>query len=147
MQVQVNGKTHDRVKTTANQHVPLNDRALHTLHEAKPLTMARSRFVFAPATLDKDSDWIRTDSTPRKYFTIACRSLGIRVRRQYDARHTYATMCLMAGMNPAFIANQLGHSVQMLLSTYAKWLNSTSDWAELQKLEPQQSGTKLVQPI
>lgn len=59
----------------------------------------------------------------------------------------YATMCLMAGMNPAFIANQLGHSVQMLLSTYAKWLNSTSDWAELQKLESQQNGTKLVQPI
>lgn len=73
--------------------------------------------------------------------------LTIRERRQYDTRHTYATMCLMAGMNPAFIANQLGHSVQMLLSTYAKWLNSTSDWAELQKLESQQNGTKLVQPI
>ncbi len=95
----------------------------------------------------EDSDWIRTDTTPRKYFTLACRALGIRVRRQYDTRHTYATMCLMVGMNPAFIANQLGHSVQMLLSTYAKWLNSTSDWAELQKLESQQNGTKLVQPI
>jgi integrase len=64
---------------------------------------------------------------------------------QYDTRHTYATMCLMADMNPAFIANQLGHSVQMLLSTYAKWLNSTSDWSELKKLENQQTGTKLVQ--
>lgn len=60
-------------------------------------------------------------------------------------RHTYATMCLMAGMNPAFIANQLGHSVQMLLSTYARWLNSTSDWTELQKLENRPNGTKLVQ--
>lgn len=42
-------------------------------------------------------------------------------------------MCLMAGMNPAFIANQLGHSVEMLLSTYAKWISS-SDWKELEKL-------------
>ena len=50
------------------------------------------------------------------------------------APHTYATMCLMANMNAAFIANQLGHSVQMLLSTYAKWINSTSDWTELNKL-------------
>lgn len=67
------------------------------------------------------------------------------MRRQYETRHTYATICLMTGMNPAFIANQLGHSVQMLLSTYAKWINSTSDRGELQKLENQQIGTKLVQ--
>lgn len=37
-------------------------------------------------------------------------------------------------MNPAFIASQLGPSVQMLLSTYAKWLSSASDWNELEKL-------------
>ena len=37
----------------------------------------------------------------------------------------------MSGLNPAFIAQQLGHSVQMLLSTYARWLNSSSDWGEL----------------
>lgn len=61
-------------------------------------------------------------------------SLPIQRRQQYTM-HTDATTCFMAGMNPAFIANQLGHSVQMLLSTYAKWLNSTSDWAELQKLD------------
>lgn len=60
--------------------------------------------------------------------------MGIRPRRQYDTRHTYATLCLMASMNPAFIANQLGHSVEMLLSTYAKWISSASDWRELHKL-------------
>jgi integrase len=40
----------------------------------------------------------------------------------------------MSGMNPAFIAQQLGHSVQMLLSTYARWLNSSGDWDEMEKL-------------
>ncbi len=70
--------------------------------------------------------------------------LKIRRRRQYDTRHTYATMCLMAGMNPAFIANQLGHSVQMLLSTYAKWMNSDADRAELDKLDRLAIGTKVV---
>ena len=55
-------------------------------------------------------------------------------------------MCSMAGMNPAFIANQLGHSVQMLLSTYAKWLNSSTDWSELGKLENSMIGTNLVRP-
>lgn len=143
--VVVDGVIHDRVKTKKNRHVLLNDRALHALREAKVLTMARSGFVFAPSKMDGDSDWIHTDTTPRKYFNMALRALGIRIRRQYDARHTYATICLMAGMNPAFIANQLGHSVQMLLSTYARWLNSTSDWTELQKLENRPIGTELVQ--
>ncbi|RON80884.1 integrase [Pseudomonas fluorescens] len=41
----------------------------------------------------------------------------------------------MSNMNPAFIAQQLGHSVQMLLTTYARWLNSSSDWGELEKLQ------------
>lgn len=72
------------------------------------------------------------------------RKLGIRQRRMYDTRHTYATMCLMSGMNPAFIAAQLGHSVQVLLSTYAKWINSPSDWAELEKLNFAETGTNLV---
>jgi integrase len=41
----------------------------------------------------------------------------------------------MSGLNPAFIAQQLGHSVQMPLPTYARWLNSSSDWSELEKLK------------
>jgi integrase len=41
----------------------------------------------------------------------------------------------MSGLNPAFISQQLGHSVQMLLSTYARWINSSSDWSELEKLQ------------
>lgn len=35
---------------------------------------------------------------------------------------------------PAFIANQLGHSVQMLLSTYAKRFHSRPDWPGLSTL-------------
>lgn len=141
----VDGLVKDRVKTKHHRHVLLNDRAMHALKEARALTQARSAYVFAPANMEGEYDWLRSDSTTKGYFNLALRSLGIRVRRQYDTRHTYATMCLMAGMNPAFIANQLGHSVQMLLSTYAKWLNSTSDWSELQKLENVPIGTKLVQ--
>ena len=53
----------------------------------------------------------------------------------YNCLHTYATICSMSNMNPAFIAQQLGHSVQMLLTAYARWLNSSSDWAELEKLQ------------
>ncbi|RYJ63641.1 integrase [Pseudomonas songnenensis] len=55
--------------------------------------------------------------------------------RQYDARHTYATMYLTFSHEPSsFMAKPIGYRVQMLLSTYAKWLSSASDWNELVKL-------------
>jgi integrase len=80
-----------------------------------------------------------------KHFPAAMTDLGLRARRQYNCRHTYATMCPMSGMNPAFIATQLGHSVQILLSTYARWINASTDWSELGKLEKSLIGTQLVQ--
>lgn len=74
-------------------------------------------------------------SDGHKPWAPALKTPGIRYRLPYNCRHTYATICLMSNMNPAFIAQQLGHSVQMLLTTYARWLNSSSDWAELEKLQ------------
>lgn len=77
-------------------------------------------------------------SSRRRTCTIsgACpQRFGDQISPPYNCRHTYATICLMSGLNPAFIAQQLGHSVQMLLSTYARWLNSSSDWSELEKLK------------
>lgn len=59
---------------------------------------------------------------------------GFRYRLPYNCRHTYATMYLMSGMNPAFISQQLHPGVQMLLSTYACWINSSSDWSKLEML-------------
>jgi len=41
----------------------------------------------------------------------------------------------MSNMNPAFAAQQLGHRVQMLQAASARWLNSSSDWGELEKLQ------------
>ncbi|SFI71290.1 integrase [Pseudomonas guineae] len=124
------GNIEERIKTKYTREVLLNERALHALGVAKQLH--DGEFVFAP--VDGSGPYIRSENTPKHYFQLALAALKIRARRQYDARHTYATMCLMAGMNPAFIAGQLGHSVQMLLTTYAKWLSSASDWTELNKL-------------
>lgn len=143
----------ERVKTKHERDVLLNERALNALAEAKRIArlkrvasvseFAVSPFVFPPS---KGGLWIKEPSVTIKHFHAALDALSIRRRRQYDTRHTYATMCLMAGMNPAFIAGQLGHSVQMLLSTYAKWLNSASDWSELEKLQTRvKTGTELVQ--
>lgn len=146
----VDYKVEERTKTKTDRLVKLNSRAMHALEQAKLLHRLRAKqrrhhpespYVFPPT---KTFEYIQQASVTDKHFKMAMNALGIRQRPQYNCRHTYATMCLMAGMTPAFIANQLGHSVQMLLSTYARWLNSSGDWDELNKFEQSLNGTKLV---
>ncbi len=52
----------------------------------------------------------------------------------YPWRHTYASLMLTAGVRPALVAQQLGHSVQVLLSTYARWIPADDDRSELEKV-------------
>lgn len=143
-------KVQERTKTKNNRLVMLNTRAMHALEEAKAVAAIRAKqrrehpqspYIFPPT---KNFEFIQQASVTDKHFKVALEELGIRARPQYNCRHTYATMCLMAGMTPAFIATQLGHSVQMLLSTYARWMNSSTDWSEISKLERSISGTELV---
>ena len=144
--IRIFGQIKERTKTKTVREVLLNDQALRALDKARSLTAARSDYVFAPEGAGaRDELYIRSETGAKRYWVSAMRKLGMRHRRMYDTRHTYATMCLMSGMNPAFIAAQLGHSVQVLLSTYAKWISSSGDWAELEKLNLLQSGTKTVQ--
>nr|WP_256661042.1 site-specific integrase [Pseudomonas sp. DY-1] len=132
--VMVDGEIHERVKTKYARDVLLNDRAMNALEEARRLKVeGGSPFVFPPA--DGRSEFIRSENTPKEHLNTGLKALGIRRRRQYAARHTYATICLMAGMTPAFVAKQLGHSVQVLLDTYARWIDSDSDFLELEKLK------------
>ena len=50
-------------------------------------------------------------------------------------RHSYATAMLMAGMTPAFCAKQLGHSIEMILRTYTKWMDGAQNEVEMGRLE------------
>jgi len=59
----------------------------------------------------------------------------MRYRPPFNTRHTYATMVLMASMTPAFCARQLGHSVEMFLRTYAKWIDGDQNALEVGRLE------------
>lgn len=141
--VMVDGEIHERVKTKYARDVLLNDRALIALGEAQRMKAEDATYVFPPA--DGRGDFISSENTPKRHLNLALEQLGIRRRRQYATRHTYATVCLMAGMTPAFVAKQLGHSVQVLLETYARWIDSESDFLELDKLKSGGIGTVLVQ--
>ena len=140
--VMVQGEIHERVKNKYARTVLLNDRAIKALEGALAMN-SKGRYVFEP--VDGRGEYIASENTPKRYLVAAVELLGFKWRKQYATRHTYATMCLMAGMTPAFVAKQLGHSVQVLLTTYARWIDSEADFMELNKLNTGGTGTELVQ--
>jgi integrase len=90
-------------------------------------------FVFLDPRYGKP--WTEERAFRRSYWAPTLTALGLRYRRPYNTRHSYATMMLMSGMTPAFCAAQLGHSVGMLLSTYARWLDGEHNAMEMGRLE------------
>jgi hypothetical protein len=57
-----------------------------------------------------------------KYFT---RDYWLSLQRGYQTRHTYASMMLMAGENPLWVARQMGHAdASITLKRYARWIPS-----------------------
>lgn len=121
-------------KTSKIRLVQLNSRAMEFYIAQKPHSfLHKEGWIFPdPKTGER---WV-DDSTPREMYWRPClKKLGIRYRSPYDTRHTYATMLLMAGVTPAFAAKQMGHSVQMFLTTYARWVDGGMNDYEMDKLE------------
>ena len=129
---QSKGRLNDQTKTAKVRDVMLTEQALHALDVMKPLTYLKQGEIFrSPRT---GESW-KTDKSPREPFYTSLRKLGIRKRKTYNTRHTYATFMLMRGVNPAFAAAQLGHSLQMFLQVYAKWIHGEQNKSEFEKLK------------
>ena len=53
----------------------------------------------------------------------------------YQCRHTYATLLLSEGLNPLYVAHQMGHStVAMIVRHYARWTRKP-DRSEAERVE------------
>ena len=52
----------------------------------------------------------------------------------YPWRHTYASIGLPNSADPAFLAKQLGHSLQVFFTVYADWISGDGDRAQLKKI-------------
>lgn len=130
----VMGEHVESTKTSRSRSVHLNSNAIYFLKRQKAHTfMLPEGWVFVdPKTGKRWAD----DWGPRNtYWEPVLRKLGLRYRSPYQTRHTYATMMLMAGVTPAFAARQMGHSVQMFISTYARWIDGAINDVEMGKLE------------
>jgi integrase len=54
----------------------------------------------------------------RRVFRPAAEDAGVSNLRPYDLRHSFASLLFAEGVNPAEISEQMGHSLQTLLTTY-----------------------------
>lgn len=129
----VRGVEKNNTKTNTARQVILNSRALAALKRQRKHTQMRDAHVFLDPRYGEP--WLEERAFRRSYWEPTLRRLGMRYRPPYNTRHTYATMMLMAGMTPAFCAKQLGHSVEMFLRTYAKWIDGGQNALEMGRLE------------
>ena len=121
------GSERDGSKTHTERDVDLVPDAVEALK-----TMKAHTFMLRGKDEDQSADIFQNPVTGRawhdersqrdNYWRPTLKRLGIRWRKPYNTRHTYATVALMAAVPPAYIAAQLGHSVKMLLDKYARWM-------------------------
>ena len=69
-----------------------------------------------------------------KHFVVS-QTIVRGIEKENTKTDTARQVMLMAGMTPAFCAKQLGHSVEMFLRTYSKWLDGGQNALEMRRLE------------
>lgn len=118
------GSEREGSKTHAERDVDLLDEALAALQAMKPYTFMKGADadIFEHPVLGRP--WHDERSQRDTYWKPCLRRLGLRQRRAYCTRHTYATVALMGGVKPGYVAAQMGHSsTRMFFETYARWIN------------------------
>jgi len=128
----VRGQAKASTKTYLVRDVELSDRAWAAIEAQRARTQLAAREIFwNPAT---GQPWADIQS-PWRIWQRCLKRLGLRYREPYQTRHTFATLALMAGANPSYIARQLGHTnANMLFRVYSKWIDGADKSRERQKL-------------
>lgn len=128
----VSGKTKD-TKTHSYRDIELNTRAQTALKRQRLITGLKGGLIFLNP---KTGGQFENDKTAWRPWQHAVRLAGVRYRKPYNTRHTFATLNLMAGANPMWVARQLGHtSMKMLLEKYARWIDAADKQREKSKIE------------
>ena len=124
------------LKTYNARDVELVDRAVNALLAMKPWTFmaGEDAEIFQNPVTNRPFHDERSQRD--HYWTPCLKRLGIRRRRAYQTRHTYAATALGGGVNPAYIARQMGHkNAKMLFTVYAKWIDGADRGRERAKME------------
>ncbi|MGF6764012.1 integrase [Paraburkholderia sp. GAS33] len=130
-------------KTTAGRRdVKMLDPARTALLEQKALTFMAE--LDGPVFVNPTTRQRYSGSTQIwRVWQTALKHAGVRYRRPYQTRHTYASMMLSAGEHPMWVAKQMGHADwTMIARVYGRWMPSADTSAGSKAVE-MFSGTSL----
>lgn len=149
-------------KTHAERDVELVSQALRAIEAMRPFTYLRGpeadvfeRPEFVPKRVlnlktgmsynagksNPAGPWLDSRSQSETFWKPTLLRLGIRARRAYNARHTFATTALSAGVAPGYIATQLGHAnTKMLHEVYSRWNMGADKGVQRAAMEAAMSG-------
>ena len=124
------GKEKDRTKTREDRDITLCGRALQVLKRQLELraTLAQAgKLQHERVFFQEDGAPIVNLSYPYDRWRYVLESRKLRYREPYNARHSYISWRLMIGANVLLVAQEDGHSVQTMLSTYAAWTKGATE--------------------
>ena len=111
-------------KTDKQRWVYLLQPAREALERQLALFKAPDGWVFPNPFTGKR--WANDSKITRRWKKAVAKA-GVRYRRPYQTRHTYASMMLSAGENIMYVAQQMGHADwSMLVKVYGQWIPSSS---------------------
>ncbi|WP_447956539.1 Arm DNA-binding domain-containing protein [Vreelandella sp. EE7] len=120
----------ETTKTTAGTRtIDLLPRALDALKQQKALSLLHpsGRVFLNPRT---GEPWPGDQAIRKTLWTHALKRAGVRYRRPYQTRHTYASMMVSAGEPLAWVSKQMGHtSVVTTARIYSGWIPTTNSQA------------------
>lgn len=117
------GKAEVTKTTSGRRSIKLLGPALEALKAQKAFTYLANQEVFQnPRTGER---WAGDGPIRKTLWMYALKKAGVRYRRPYQTRHTYASMMLSAGEHPMWVAQQMGHSDwTMIARIYGRWMPS-----------------------
>lgn len=117
------GKAETTKTAAGRRSVKLLRLALEALKAQKAHTFLADTEVFQnPRTLER---WAGDGPIRKTMWVPAMKKAGVRYRRPYQTRHTYASMMLSAGEHPMWVAKQMGHTDwTMIARVYGRWMPS-----------------------
>lgn len=100
--------------------VDLTEPAIAAIKAQRELTGAEGKWVFHnPRIRDR---W-QNSQRLRVQWIRALKAAGVRYRKPYQTRHTYASLMVSAGESPEWVAEQMGHlDGRLVAQVYGRWL-------------------------
>tara|TARA_R110002167_G_scaffold5653_2_gene26218 strand:+ start:2887 stop:3981 length:1095 start_codon:yes stop_codon:yes gene_type:complete len=106
----------------SRRNIKMTSKAREALLNQRKFTKLHGHEVFH----DPDTNTAWESSTPlRLVWRTALKRAGVKYRKPYITRHSYASRMLISGETPLYVQSQLGHeTLEMLIKHYAKWIPS-----------------------